>query len=222
MKIAVLGGSFNPFHVGHAMLAETVVKELHYDKVLLVPTFIPPHKTMTNTAGSVTANQRLSMIQRFCDSIPEGFFVAEDCEIKREGVSYTCDTLKYICEKYKHDLDGKPAFILGDEIASEFHKWKNPDEIVKLADLIITHRYPEVSTLEKSLYKNTPSGDYKGDFKVQFDKEKFGYPCIYLENPVLPVSSTEIRSRVKEGRSFRYLVPSAVYDYIVENNLYQD
>lgn len=220
MKIAVLGGSFNPLHNGHAMLAETVIKELHYDRVLFVPTFIPPHK-IVETASEVKPEQRLQMIQDFCDSEKNGYFIAEDCEIKREGVSYTCDTLQYIQEKYKNQLEGKLAFILGDEIASEFSKWKNPQKIIELADLIITHRYPEASVIEENLYKNKPAGDYKGDFKVQFNIKDFKYPCIYLEKPLLPVSSTEIRKRVKGGKSYKYLVPQAVFDFIEKNNLYK-
>lgn len=217
MKVAVLGGSFNPLHAGHAMLAETVVKELGYDKVLFVPTFVPPHKEIKS---GVTPEQRLGMIQAFCDSIPEGWFEAEPCEIERGGVSYTYDTLVYLNEKYKGKLDGKLAFILGDEMGAEFHKWHNPDGIVEIADLIITHRYPDLKVLEKTLYGNVPSGDYSGDFSTKFDLENFKYPCTYLSEPVLPVSSTDVRKRVAEGRSFKYLVPEAVFEYITKNKLY--
>jgi nicotinate-nucleotide adenylyltransferase len=70
------------------------------------------------------------------------------------------------------------------------------------------------------MYENKPTGDYKGDFSVKFDLKSFTYPCIYLETPMLPVSSTDIRRRISEGKSFRYLVPPAVFDYIIENNLY--
>lgn len=221
MKLAVLGGSFNPFHIGHAMLAETVIKELNYDRVLIVPSFIPPHKII-DEAYEITPMHRFQMIKKFCESEKSGYFIAEDCEIKREGVSYTCDTLKYLCGKYKNELDGKIAFILGDEIASEFYKWKNPDQIAQMADLIITHRYPEASVIEENLYKNKPAGEYKGDFKVQFKKEDFKYPCIYMEKPLLPVSSTEIRKRIREGKSYRYLVPQSVYEFIEENGLYKN
>ena len=69
--------------------------------------------------------------------------------------------------------------------------------------------------------QNKPSGDYKGDFAVKFDRENFKYPHIYIENPMLPVSSTEIRTRIAAGKSFRYLVPPAVYEYIEKNGLYK-
>ena len=74
--------------------------------------------------------------------------------------------------------------------------------------------------MESTLYENKPTGDYKGDFSVKFDLKNFEYPCIYIDSPMLPVSSTDIRRRISEGKSFRYLVPPAVFNYIVENNLY--
>lgn len=217
MRIAVFGGSFNPLHNGHAMLADTIVKELHYDKVLFVPTFIPPHKIVNE---SIAAEHRLGMIKAFCHSVPDNVFVAEDCEIRRGGVSYTFDTLTFLAEKYKNLLDGKLSFVMGDEVAAEFHKWKNPEGIAQIADFIITHRYPDAGVLESKLVKNNPGKDYAGDFKARFDEKKFGYPCLYLKEPMLPVSSTQIRGRILENRSFKYLIPPAVYDYIKEHKLY--
>ena len=217
MKLAVFGGTFNPLHIGHAMLADTIITELGYDKILFVPSFITPHKKYT---GNVTSEQRLEMVRTFCASEGNGHFETETCEFDRGGVSYTSDTLEYLTSKYKDQLDGKLAFVMGDEVAAEFDKWKNPEKVSALADLIIVHRYPDIGAIEQTLYKNTPSGDYKGDFAVQFDPDTFKYPHIYIENPMLPVSSTDIRGRISEGKSFRYLVPPAVYEYIKARGLY--
>ena len=233
MKLAVFGGSFNPLHIGHAMLADTIITELGYDKVLFVPTFITPHKVC---GGDVTSQQRLEMVKAFCASVDHNHFETETCEFDRGGVSYTSDTLSFLTQKYKDVLTGKLAFVMGDEVAAEFDKWRNPELVSELADLIIVHRYPDVGALEKLLYtsaceedvqqkneayKNTPSGAYKGDFAVKFDKDTFKYPHIYIENPMLPVSSTDIRKRISSGKSFRYLVPEAVYKYIMANGLYR-
>ena len=217
MKVAVFGGTFNPLHVGHAMLADTIVRELGYDKVLFVPTYQPPHK---DPAKIIKAEHRMEMISRFCQSEGEGHFELEPCEIERGGISYTSDTLEYLTKKYEVKLSQKLAFVMGDEVAAEFSKWRNPEKVSSLADLIIVHRYPDVKAMESSLYENKPTGDYKGDFSVKFDKENFAYPCLYIETPMLPVSSTDIRRRISEGKSFRYLVPPAVFDYIIEKNLY--
>ena len=217
MKIAVFGGSFNPLHIGHAMLADTIITELGYDKILFVPTFITPHKVL---AGTVTSEQRLQMVQAFCASMPDGHFEAETCEFDRGGVSYTSDTLEFLTKKYEGQLEGKLAFVMGDEVAAEFDKWRNPDKVSSLADLIIVHRYPDVKAMEDNLYESKPTGNYKGDFAVKFDRDNFKYPHIYIENPMLPVSSTDIRRRISEGKSYRYLVPPAVYEFIEKNKLY--
>ncbi len=217
MKVAVFGGTFNPLHVGHAMLADTIVRELGYDKVLFVPTYQPPHK---DSAKIIDAKHRMEMISRFCESEGYGHFELESCEVERGGISYTSDTLEYLTKKYEGKLTKKLAFVMGDEVAAEFSKWKNPEKVSELADLIIVHRYPDVKAMESTLYENKPTGDYKGDFSVKFDLKNFEYPCIYIDSPMLPVSSTDIRRRISEGKSFRYLVPPAVFNYIVENNLY--
>lgn len=226
MKLAVFGGTFNPLHIGHAMLADTIITELGYDTVLFVPTFITPHK---KCGGNVTSQQRLEMVRAFCASEGKGHFETETCEFDRGGVSYTSDTLEFLTQKYEGKLEGKLAFVMGDEVAAEFDKWRNPEKVTALADLIIVHRYPDVGALEKVLYnktseksdcENVPSGKYTGDFSVQFDRDNFKYPHIYIENPMLPVSSTDIRRRIDEGKSFRYLVPPAVYEYIIEKGLY--
>ena len=217
MKVAVFGGTFNPLHVGHAMLADTIVTELGFDKVLFVPTYQPPHKDF---AKIVSAEHRMKMIADFCKAEGSGRFELEPCEIERGGISYTSDTLEFLTKKYEGKLSQKLAFVMGDEVAAEFHKWRNPEKVSALADLIIVHRYPDVKALEASLYDNKPTGDYKGDFSVKFDLANFKFPNIYIETPMLPVSSTDIRRRISEGKSFRYLVPPAVFDYIIENNLY--
>ena len=217
MKVSVFGGTFNPLHVGHAMLADTIVRELGFDKVLFVPTYAPPHK---ESSKIIDAKLRMEMIALFCASEGNGHFELEPCEVERGGISYTSDTLEYLTKKYEGKLSQKLAFVMGDEVAAEFSKWKNPEKVSELADLIIVHRYPDVKAMESSLYENTPTGDYNGDFSVKFDLKSFKYPCIYIDSPMLPVSSTDIRRRISEGKSFRYLVPPAVFDYIIENNLY--
>ncbi|MCR5494151.1 MAG: nicotinate (nicotinamide) nucleotide adenylyltransferase [Treponema sp.] len=218
MKIALLGGTFNPLHIGHCMLADTVVKELGYDKVLFVPTYIPPHKVL-NT--KVSPEERLSMVKSFCDSAEtdgKRIFEAEACEIERQGVSYTIDTLRYVIDSYK--LDSRPAFIMGQEVASQFDKWNNSKGVAEIADLIIARRHPDNNGVDVKGFSNTPSGAYLEDYKDQSLLDNFPYKYTLLENPIFPVSSTEIRSRIANGKSFRYLVPDAVFQYICENNLY--
>lgn len=220
MKLAILGGSFNPLHIGHCMLAETVVKELYYDKVLFVPACIPPHKQLN---GGVLPEQRLEMTEAFCRSTERNgssVFSVDDCEIRRGGVSYTYDTLVHIIERYGELLDGKPALIMGQESAAQFYKWHNADEIARRADFIIARRHPDNNGVDSSGFENVPCGSYTGDFFGGASDFSFEYPHVLLENPLLPISSTEIRSRIANGKAFRYLVPEAVFQYIMKHTLY--
>lgn len=221
MKIAVFGGSFNPIHVGHAMLAETVVKELGYDKVLFVPTYIPPHKQMSSL---VPAEVRLEMVKQFCASScinGKQHFFAEDCEIKRGGISYTSETLEFLAEKYKHELNGeKLAFVMGQEVAAQFYKWRNPEKVADFADLLIASRMPEKNGINTSETRNKPSGIYTEDYEDESYVFNFPYKHKFVGNPIFPVSSTEIRARIMQGKAWRYLVPEAVFLYIISNNLY--
>ena len=227
MKIAILGGTFNPLHIGHCMLADSVLCDLKYDKILFVPANIPPHKMMNET---VSAEERFLMVEAFCKSA-ENYgtkrFFAEDCEMKRGGVSYTCDTLQYIIEKYGDKIDGKPALIMGQETAAQFYKWKNADEIAKSADLIIARRNAGFNGIDTKGFANAPENGYSEDFQAEAPQDfethfNSRLSCRYtlLENPLLPISSTEIRARIRQGKSWRYLVPDAVYEYITEHGLY--
>lgn len=225
MKIAVLGGTFNPLHNGHVMIARMTCEKLGYHKVIFVPSFLPPHKLINSR---MSALDRLEMVQTFCRNEGNGKFVCEPCEVERGGVSYTCDTLEYISEKYKSQLDGKPAFILGEESAAEFHKWKNTSRIVELADLIVAGRQPgktfQVSAASASeTLANSPSGNFTGDFSTAFKAENFHFPYTPLENPLMKISSSEIRMMISENKiEWEQMVPSSVCEYIKQKALYKN
>ena len=140
--------------------------------------------------------------------------------MKEWGTSYTYDTLLYIIKKYGDSLEGKPAFIMGQETAAQFHKWHKAEDIVRLADLITARRHPDNNGVDVSLFENKALRGYTNEFVGDDFEKDFKYPHIMLENPVLPVSSTEIRSRMANGKAFRYLVPEVVFQYIISHNLY--
>ena len=215
MKIALFGGAFNPLHIGHAMLAEIAVKEFGFDKVLLVPTFIPPHKHFTSFAP---AKDRLGMVKAFCKDSP--YFAAESCEIERGGVSYTFDTLQYIIKKFGASLEGKPALIIGEENAREFEKWYRAVDVASMADILIARRRNGEGGDALKAFQNTPTGNYTGGFDGKDEDVSFPFPHRFLDNPPLTLSSTEIRSRIGSGKSWRYLVPDSVFRYIIRKRLY--
>jgi nicotinate-nucleotide adenylyltransferase len=160
----------------------------------------------------------LKMVQAFCAD--SDHFTAEDCEINRGGISYTYDTLQYIIQKYKNVIEGKPAFIAGRETAAEFCKWYHAADVARMADIIIARRNDDNGEVGTALFGNKSAGTYSGGFNSGFNEEMFQYPYVLLNNPVMPVSSTEIRTRIAEGKSWRYLVPEPVFQYIIERKLY--
>ncbi len=226
MKLAIFGGTFNPLHIGHCMLAETVVAECGYDTVLFVPTNIPPHKKMQY---ALPARVRFAMLEEFCRSAAcktEAPFRADDCEIERGGISYTFDTLCTVLQKYGERLDAPPALIVGQETALQFGKWRNAAGIAERAELIIARRSPHAAHSDAVGFLNEPRGDYTADFSGCTDIAAALRPLnvrySLLENPLLPVSSSEIRARIAQHKSWRYLVPDSVFRYITQRGLYGD
>ena len=132
-KLAIFGGSFNPVHIGHLSLAEAVLDELKYDRVIFIPAFQSPLKNSPEGASSL---DRLEMLAASIAGDPR--FSFDNCEIRRRGISYTVDTLKDFIDRY--EPDGKPGLILGNDLVSTFDKWQAPGEIAELADIIIARR----------------------------------------------------------------------------------
>ena len=186
MKIAILGGSFNPVHIGHLCLADAVLTGAAYDRVVLVPAFLSPFKL---DAEAPSPKDRLDMLAASIAGDPR--LTIDDCEIRREGVSYTIDTIKDIIARYSPE--GKPGLILGDDLASTFYKWRNPDEIAELADIIIARREGEVA---------------------------FPYPYRALDNEIVDVSSSRLREKISTGSAWRYLVPLGARHIIEDRGLY--
>jgi len=203
MKLAILGGSFNPVHIGHLFLVDSVLTSLGYDRVILVPAYQSPFKI---GAEGPSPADRLGMLAA---SIPAGpRLTIDDCEIGREGVSYTIDTLKDIIARYMPD--GKPGLILGDDLASSFCNWRDPDGIAELADIIIARRlYADRHTNDEYACGNETGGSEEGAFN-------FPYPHKALENEIINVSSRLVRDKIKNGEAWRYLVPEGAR-YIIED-----
>ncbi len=129
-KVCIIGGSFNPIHIGHLILANTVLEKLNLDEMIFVPCYIQPLKGDKDFAE---ANHRLEMIKLAISNNPK--FSVSDIEIKRKGKSYTVDTLKFFKKRYDNLY-----FVIGADNIRDFHKWKEPDTIVNLAKLIVTNR----------------------------------------------------------------------------------
>ncbi|HZK20224.1 MAG TPA: nicotinate (nicotinamide) nucleotide adenylyltransferase [Treponemataceae bacterium] len=212
-RIAILGGTFNPIHNGHLALAEAVVSECGYDKVVFIPAFYPPHKKFNN---EVSDADRLKMLILAIKNNPA--FEVETCEIDRGGISYTIDTIEYLYNKYNGEnihsnrlLLGKIALVIGDDLAKDFYTWKSAKLLEQKTDIILARRIIHTNACG-AISTNSNTHDKLGNFKE--------YTYQKLENAVLPISSSDIRKAIKNKKAWRYFVPPAVYEYIKAKKLY--
>lgn len=196
MKIAMFGGSFNPVHNGHLMLASAALDKTDCDTVLFVPTYQSPFK---NRQQCVADSDRTGMIQLAIKEYPR--FQLEVCELERGGISYTIDTVRHLEQKYGCRI----SLIVGDDLLHDFLLWKDAEKILELTDIIVGNR-----TREKSSQCAEP-------INCQFQYTELG-------NEVFPASSSEIRKLIALGETsvdlWKNLVPLNVFQYIIERNLY--
>ena len=214
MKIAVLGGSFNPIHIGHLILADCVTKELGYDKVLFIPVYNPPHKEMANAASP---EDRLQMVKEAVKG--DSRFEAEGYEIEKKGVSYTWDTICYLEKKYEGKLTDKIGLIFGFDLAADFDKWKNAEQLSKKCQLIMAVRPDDYRKNSSAGNLNKATGAFNHQ-EVDFKLEDFKFPFIKVFNPEMALSSSDIRDRIHSCKSWRYIVSEGVFDYIKNRKLY--
>lgn len=194
MRIGVLGGTFDPIHFGHLWFAEYARERFNLAKVFFVPNKIPPHRE----PPKATSKQRYEMALLATLSNP--YFEVLPIELEREGISYMVDTLEDLSTYFNTDdlflLIGKDAF-------KDFLSWKEPHRIIEMVKIIVGSR--EAENFLPELKK----------FIKDFEDRIF-----FLEFPFFPISSKEIRERIKRGLSIRYLVPDLVEEYIIKNGIY--
>lgn len=191
-KNGILGGTFDPIHLGHLVLAEQVKEKLQLERVIFIPCASPPHKTKRKHSP---AQNRFQMTKLALDGNP-GFTIS-DMELKRGGISYTIDTLRELKKTYPNS---EMYFLTGSDVLKEIRTWKDLEQIYKLAKMVIAIR---------------PGFD---DFDPH---DHFAQKSIIVPITGVDVSSTQIRERVKKGLSIKYLVPPKVEEYIKNKNLYQ-
>ncbi|MFV0559177.1 MAG: nicotinate-nucleotide adenylyltransferase [Enterococcus sp.] len=187
-QVGILGGTFNPVHIAHLIMAEQVGQNLGLDRVFLMPSYQPPH---VDTKKTIDAQHRLDMLQLATEDNP--FLEIETIELVRGGKSYTYDTMKALTEK---NPDTDYYFIIGGDMVEYLPKWYKIDELMQLVNFVGIKR-PNYAT-------ESP------------------YPIIWVDVPMLDVSSTKIRQKISHGCSVRYLLPDNVINYIQEEGLYQD
>jgi nicotinate-nucleotide adenylyltransferase len=189
--IGIFGGTFDPIHLGHLITAQAVCEIRNLDKIIFIPAFISPHKTDLRPLSGL---HRLNMIKLSIEGI--NYFDLSDIEIKNENISYSVDTLRQLKKKYK-----KIELIIGYDNIFDFKTWKEPDEILKLAKLVVLKRRAAIEP------------DYK---------DKYFKAALFVETPTIEISSSQIRRRISENLPINFLVPEKVNKYILDNHLYKE
>lgn len=215
-RLGILGGTFNPVHNGHLAAAEEVRDRMKLDKVIFIPSFLPPHK---NEEDMPSALQRQEMIRLAIKG--NIHFTVSDIEIRRGGRSYTIDTVEALRQAH---LGADLYFITGLDSFLEIGTWKEWERLLTLCTFVVLsregYRFRDISKLE---FLNAPENDLAaldGREKEQ-TVIRTGNMRIHLERiPFYDISSTDIRTRVRGGRSIKYHLPEAVEHYIIGNKLY--
>jgi nicotinate-nucleotide adenylyltransferase len=196
VRLGILGGTFNPPHLGHLICAQEAYLQLDLDEAIFVPARMPPHKSVQEEPGP---QHRLAL----CRAAVAGDerFTVSDLEVGREGPSYTVDTLT---ELHSRVPDSELFFVVGGDVAAGLPEWREPERVLSLATLAVAGRRGTArATIEDALLRL-----------------RAGRQVAFFRMPRIAISSTLVRSRVRSGQSIKYIVPDAVATYIHEHGLY--
>ena len=212
MKIGIFGGTFDPIHLGHLRLAEEVAEELALERVYLVPAAYPPHK---EKQAVTSFHHRFAMTELAAGESP--VFEASDMEGRRDGLSYSIDTLKEFHRLFGSEL--QLFFILGMDALLEIETWREYRSLFDYAHFVVIERPGFSSERLEPFLLSLGLGFQKTGEEGTYVKPS-GSSIMYQRATLLEISSTDIRRRVGEGRSIRFLVPEVVRSYIMEKRLY--
>lgn len=197
IKVGIMGGTFDPIHIGHLILAMEAINYKNLDEVWFIPTGNPNFKQDKN----VTDKQKRFEMVKIATQDNKKFNVC-DYEINKNGVTYSWETMKYLRENYDYDF----YFIMGEDSLMSVETWENAEDFLKNTKILACiRRQEEISKL---------------DVKIDDLKSK-GYFVEKIPTSFIDISSTKIREKVQTNQDFRYLVPNQVFEYIVRNKLYE-
>jgi nicotinate-nucleotide adenylyltransferase len=202
MNIGIIGGSYNPPHIAHLIIADRFAEQMGLDYAYFVPAYRSPFKISDDAVDASTSQQRVDMLNLATETNRK--FGVDTFELDRAEVSYTIDTVKYFRSKFGDTAE--LHLLVGGDQAAAFTKWKDWQEIIRTVQLCIARRP----------YTISPDVERAIAFHLSTDTRS----PVWIDAPILAVSSTEVRERVLAGQSIRYLVPESVEQYIYHNNLY--
>ncbi len=202
MRLGILGGSFDPVHYAHLLLAECCRETCGLDEVWFVPAFVAPHKTRQGVSDS---KHRVEMLNLAAGGNPA--FRVSDVELRRGGISYTVQTLQELAEE---SPDAELFFLMGADSLRDLPNWREPAEVCRLAIPVVVRR------------PDWPEPDYQSLAPIVTEERLAEIRQYEVVMPLMQLSSTEIRSRVASNRSIRYWTPPAVEKYIQSLGLYRN
>ncbi|MBN2417973.1 MAG: nicotinate (nicotinamide) nucleotide adenylyltransferase [Deltaproteobacteria bacterium] len=212
MRLGILGGTFDPIHLGHLRLAEEMCEEINLSKILLIPGAQPPHKDGPFLAPFIDRLEMTRLAAEYSD-----YLEACDIEGLRKGPSYSIETIRIIREKYRNNL--ALYFILGSDAFKEINTWKEYKDLFRITNFVVIERpgiiLEEMGTFIKSLgmdFKETGAGDFSNPY---------GNHVLLKKSTLMAISSTKIRQAVREGKSINFIVPQKVKEYIIRKELYK-
>lgn len=198
-RVGIMGGTFDPIHIGHLILAECAYEQFNLDTILFLPSGNPPHKQDRRDGAS--DKERLDMLALAIQDNPH--FILDSEEMQRSGFTYTYETLDLM--KAKHP-ETEYYFIIGADSLMSFDTWKNPELISQSCILLAAVRdQMEADQMEQ---------------KMQELRQRFGARIYFLHSPNVDVSSTQLREWYRRGQSVRYFIPDPVIDYIQAHSVY--
>jgi nicotinate-nucleotide adenylyltransferase len=214
-RVGVFGGTFNPIHLGHLHAAEEVLDALGLERMLFVPSGEPPHKTASRIDPIAPAALRLAWTRAATADNPR--FAVEPLEVERGGTSYSVETLRTLGEQIAPDL---PVFVLGADAFAEVGTWREPEALFTLANFAVITRPGAASDSHRWLPARV-----QGGFELARDGRSARHRAAgtwarLLEIAALDISASDIRARLRSGRSVRYLLPEAIREDVLKSGVY--
>ena len=215
-RIGVFGGTFNPIHFGHLRAAEEVVEALGLERMLFVPSARPPHKHTRAGDRIAPADERLRWVRDAVAGNPR--FEVDALEIERGGSSYTVDTLRTLGRRCAPEL---PVFTIGCDAFAELGSWREPDELLALAHFAVMTRPPvSAGSLADWLPKELRDEVEIGPDGRSGRHRRAATELWVVEVSALHISASDVRRRLREGRSVRYLLPEAVRESLEQSGVF--
>ncbi len=215
-RVALFGGTFNPIHIGHLRAAEQVVEAFGLERMIFVPSAEPPHKSQSRGGPIAPAEQRLAWVRAAVADNPR--FTVDALEIERGGPSYSLDTLRTFHARLAPEL---PVFVIGLDAFGELDSWHEPGALFSLAHFAVITRPPLARGRLEDWLPKCARDDIVLDSDGLSGQHRSGNSWVRLiEIAALDISASEIRARLSEGRSVRYLLPETVLTAVMESGVY--